>query len=269
MAIRRGHEIGCDAVQVFTSSPQMWKAKPVTEEAASLFKQALAETGIQKVVSHDSYLVNLCNPDPAIREKSRNALKDEVLRCHQFGIPWVVSHIGAHLGQGIEVGIRAAAEELKALFDETPENVMVLAETTAGQGSALDDRFEQIAMLFECVQGSGRLGVCLDTCHIFAAGYDIRSAESYEQTFEEFNQKVGIDHLKVIHCNDSKKPLGSRVDRHENIGEGEIGFEGFRCLVNDPRWENVPIILETPNAETHHKINLEVLRSLQEKCHKS
>lgn len=262
LALQRGREIGCTAVQVFTSSPQQWKAKPLADEAVERFQQAQAATGIDCVVSHDSYLVNLCATNDEIRAKSIEGLKAEVERCARLGIRWVVSHMGSHLGAGEEAGLQAVAEGARRVFEETSDSVTLLMETTAGQGSALNYRFEHLATLLESLQGHPRLGVCLDTCHLFAAGYDLRDRESYEATFSELEQWVGLDRVKAIHANDSKKGLGSRVDRHAHIGEGEIGIEAFRLLVNDPRWIEVPILLETPDAETMHKVNLECLKSL-------
>lgn len=262
LALQRGREIGCTAVQVFTSSPQQWKAKPMADEAVERFQQAQAATGIDCVVSHDSYLVNLCATNDEIRAKSIEGLKAEVERCARLGIRWVVSHMGSHLGAGEEAGLQAVAEGARRVFEETSDSVTLLMETTAGQGSALNYRFEHLATLIESLQGHPRLGVCLDTCHLFAAGYDLRDRESYEATFSELERWVGLDRVKAIHANDSKKGLGSRVDRHAHIGEGEIGIEAFRLLVNDPRWIEVPILLETPDAETMHKVNLERLKSL-------
>lgn len=262
-AIHNGKAIGCTAVQVFTSSPQQWRAKEVTEEMAAAFKTALAETGITSVVSHDSYLVNLSALDPEMRAKSREGLKNELRRCAKYGIPYAVSHIGAHMGQGTDAGLKIAAEGLREVLGDTPESVTLLMETTAGQGSVLNSKFEELALLLEALKGHKRLGVCLDTCHIFVAGYDIRDRETYEATFVEFDRVVGLDRLKAIHCNDSKKGLGSHADRHEHIGKGEISEEAFRLLVNDPRFENVPILLETPEADTMHVVNLKLLWDLR------
>ena len=262
-AIVNGKKIGCTAVQVFTSSPQQWKPKSYSEEQVREFNEACNATGIQSVVSHDSYLINLCAPNPEIKEKSLQGLIGEMRRSGLLSIRYVVSHMGAHMGQGEEVGIRQVAESAKHVLDETPETVTLLMETTAGQGSALNCRFEHIAQILELAGNPKRLCVCMDTCHIFAAGYDIRTAESYAATMAEFDRLVGLDRIKAIHANDSKKPLGSKVDRHAHIGEGEIGLEAFRCLVNDPRFENVPILLETPEAETMHAVNLEQLMSLR------
>jgi deoxyribonuclease-4 len=226
------------------------------------FKGALAETGISSVVSHDSYLVNLAAPSEELREKSIEGLKGELERCAKYGIPFAVSHIGAHVGQGIEEGLRLAALGIRRVLDETPDSVTLLMENTAGQGTVLNSSFEELSTLLKSLKGHPRLGVCLDTCHLFAAGYDIRTHEAFQNTFEEFDKAVGLGRLKAIHANDSKKGLGSRVDRHEHIGQGEIGEEAFRLLVNDPRFENVPILLETPEAETMHQVNLQKLRSL-------
>lgn len=255
-AVLRGHDIGCTAVQVFTSSPQMWKAKPVDEGMIRAFREAKAETGIDVVVSHDSYLINLGAPTEDAREKSISALIGELERCHAYGIDRVVSHLGGHLGQGEEEGMVLIAAALNRILDETPPSVTILMETTAGQGSSINHKFENIARMLELCSGHPRLGVCLDTCHIFTAGYDIRTPEAYEKTFEEFGRIVGFERLRAVHCNDSKKDFGSKVDRHEHIGEGKIGLEAFRCLMNDPRLFDVPILLETPEAEEKHKENL-------------
>ncbi len=261
-ALREGKKISCNAIQVFTSSPQMWKAAPLTPEKIADFQKAKQETGIDIVVSHDSYLVNLCAPNPEIKEKSLAGIKAEIQRCADYGIGFVVSHMGSHMGQGEDDGLKLVAEAALEVLAETPQTVMLLAETTAGQGSALDYKFEHLATLFELMKDNPRLGVCLDTCHIFAAGYDIRTPETYEATFNEFDRLVGINKIKAIHCNDSKMPFASKKDRHNHIGEGEIGMEAFRCLVNDPRFFNVPILLETPEAETEHERNLATLKSL-------
>lgn len=255
-AIRDGKAIACTAVQVFTSSPQQWKAKVVTDDMVADFQKAKAETGINSVVSHDSYLVNLCAPTTETWEKSLDGLKGELRRCRQYGIGYVVSHIGSHLGQGVEEGIRICAASVKEVLADT-DDTMLLSETTAGQGSALYSQFEEIAKLIELTGNPDRLGVCLDTCHVFVAGYDISTEEGYAKTFEDFDRLIGLSKLKAIHCNDSKKPLGSRVDRHEHIGQGSIGQKAFELLVKDSRFLDVPIMLETPEAaEGGHAMNL-------------
>ncbi len=259
--IRAGKAIGCTAVQVFTNSPQQWKAKEITDAMVEDFQKAKAETGIDVIVSHDSYLINLCAPDPDKREQSIEGLKREINRCAKYGIPLVVSHMGAHVGQGEEVGLAAIAESARRVLDETPDSVTVLMETTAGQGSCLNHKFEQLATIIDKLQGHPRIAVCLDTCHIFAAGYDIRTDEGYEATFDQFDKIIGISKLRAIHANDSKTAFGSRVDRHDEIGVGEIGEVPFRRLVNDPRFVDVPILLETPIENDGHARNLAKLRS--------
>jgi len=263
-AVLDAHRIGCTAVQVFTSSPQMWHSKPVTSAMVSAFRSAVLETGIDQVVSHDSYLINLCAPDPAKRAQSIEGMKGEIERCAQYGIDRVVSHMGAHVGQGVDVGLSAVAESAKQVLAETPDSVTICMETTAGQGSALMSRFEELAFVLEALNGHPRLGVCLDTCHVFVAGYDIRTPSSFSSTFSEFDRIIGLDRLRVIHCNDSKKGLGSRVDRHEHLGEGEIGSEAFRCLVQDPRLTDVPILLETEIADEGQERDLALLKSFRD-----
>lgn len=260
-ATENAKKIGCTALQVFTSSPQMWHSKDITEEQIQKLGIALTETGIghQNIVSHDSYLINLCAPEPEKREKSKNALARELSRCGQLGIPFVVSHMGAHMKQGEEIGLKIVAETTLEILAESPPEVTLLMETTAGQGSSLNYKFEQIATIFDLTKSPKNLAVCLDTCHIFAAGYDIRTAETYEATFQEFDRLVGCEKIKVIHCNDSKKDLGTRVDRHDHLGEGLIGPEAFQCLVNDNRWTTTPILVETPDAETMHEVNVQKL----------
>jgi deoxyribonuclease-4 len=259
-ALRDGKVIGAEAVQVFTSSPQMWRASSATPEKVADFKAAMAETGITQVVSHDSYLVNLCAPEPEISQKSFDGLRGEMLRCGLYGIPFVVSHMGSHKGQGPEIGIKKVAEATERILAETPDEVTLLMETTAGTGSALGATFEQLAQVLDLLKAPKRLCVCLDTCHIYAAGYDIRTREGYEMVFEHFDNLIGCDRLKAFHLNDSKKPLGSHLDRHENIGEGELGLEPFRFLVNDHRFKDTPMTLET-EVEQHAR-NIATLKSL-------
>ncbi len=258
-ALRTGKSIGCAAVQVFTSSPRQWYSAPLGESQIADFQAAREETGIFDVVSHDSYLVNLCAPTPEIAEKSYGALKQEIERCARYGIDRLVSHLASYKGQDQGETLVVVAEKIKSLFDETPDTVTLLMETTAGQGSSINSKFEEMAMLLDLVAGHPRLCVCLDTCHVFAAGYSIHTEEGYDKTFAEFDRLVGIDRLRAIHCNDSLKPFNSRLDRHADIGEGLIGPLAFQKLVNDPRFENTPILLET-EAEKH-EMNLDRLKS--------
>ncbi|HRJ27272.1 MAG TPA: deoxyribonuclease IV [Fimbriimonadaceae bacterium] len=255
-ALERGQEIGCTAIQIFTHSPQQWASKPLDPAKVQLFRDTWAASNIQQVVSHDSYLINLAHPTPEGREKSRRALLGEMQRCHELGVPQVVSHMGSHLGQGEDVGLQLVADEVLTLLTEAPSSVTILMETTAGQGSSLNYKFEHLAKILDLTRAPSQLGICLDTCHIFAAGYDLRTREAYEQTMDALGRIVGFDRLGAIHCNDSKKPLGSRVDRHEHLGEGEIGPTAFECLMADERFFGVPILLETPDAETQHEVNL-------------
>jgi len=261
-AIRTGKAMGCSAVQVFTSSPQQWRSKPVSDEMAADFRTACTETGITEVVSHDSYLINLCAPDPVKRIQSVNGIKAEIERCARYGIRYVVSHMGAHVGQGEQCGLDAVVETTRQVLEETPETVTILMETTAGQGTSLMAKFEQLAFVIEQLKGPERLAICLDTCHIFVAGYDIRTQQTFLKTFEDFDRIIGFNRLKVVHCNDSKKGLGSRVDRHANIGNGEIGTDAFRFLVNDQRFENIPILIETPTENEGHERDIATLKGL-------
>ncbi len=260
-AILNGKEIGCTAVQVFTSSPQQWAAKEITDEKAEAFRKAREETGIEAVVSHDSYLVNLAATEAALRKRSISALAGELLRCAKLGIPYAVTHMGAHKGDGEEVGLKRLAEGAAAVLAETPDSVSIAMETTAGQGTTMGYKFEHLGFVIEANKGHPRLVACLDTCHVFAAGYDIRTEETYNEMIEEFDRIVGLDRLRVIHVNDSMRPFASRKDRHAHIGQGEIGEDAFRRVVNDPRIRHASLILETPDPDEMHEVNLKRLKS--------
>ncbi len=243
-------EIGCTAMQIFTKNASQWKTKPLQENDIELFKSAWNASGIACVVAHDSYLINLGTPDDELLAKSRDAMLIEVQRCEQLGIPYLVMHPGSHVGSGEEAGLRRVAESFDEIHRQTDGfRTQILVETTAGQGTNLGYRFEQIARIFEQVHAPERLGVCFDTCHAFAAGYDIRTETGYRETMAAFDRLIGLDRLKAIHLNDSVKPLGSRVDRHEAIGKGHIGVDGFRWLMNDARLAHIPKILETPKGD--------------------
>lgn len=249
-AVERAQSIGATALQVFTKNSNRWEAPPLSDEEVKNYKTAISESTIRAVVSHDSYLINLCAVDPAILAKSRRAMVDEIRRCDRLGIGLLNFHPGAHMGAGEEAGIARIAESLDIAHRETEgARVLSVVETTAGQGSTLGRRFEEIAAIIDAVEDPDRMAVCIDTCHIFAAGYDIRDAGSWERVMEEFDRIVGLGRLRAIHVNDSKGELGSRLDRHAHIGEGRIGTEGFRALMNDPRLKDVPKILETPKEE--------------------
>jgi len=264
-----GQKATCDVIQVFTKSSNQWKAKPLTDEDIKKFFDAQKETGVRAVCAHDSYLINLASPDKELHQKSYDAFKIELERCHILKIPYLVMHPGSHVGSGEESGLKKMAESFNRLFDELPENkTIVCQETTAGQGTNLGYKFEHLAKIVDMVEDKKRMKVCLDTCHIFAAGYPLQDEKDYKKTMKEFNQILGLKNLKVIHISDSKKPFGSRVDRHEHIGEGYLGLDPFRHVMNDNRLKKIPKILETPKGQDAAEDieNLKKLRSLiQEK----
>lgn len=266
-AFLRGKEVGCTTIQIFTKNSNQWKAKDLTEEEILKFKETQKETGINPVVVHDSYLINLGSPEKELLQKSREAFLVELKRCEQLSIPYLVMHPGSHLGAGESEGIKQIAESLNWAMENTKGyQTQVLLENTAGQGTNLGYRFEHLAEILEQIEEKARFGVCLDTCHTLAAGYDIRTEEGYHKTLDAFDQIVGLARIKAFHVNDSKKGLGSRVDRHENIGEGCLGLDVFRCLLHDKRFSKIPKILETPKdkkneAESDRK-NLNRLREL-------
>ncbi len=222
-ALLAGKEIGCTAVQLFTGSPRQWSHPPLSNEETAAFHAAREKTGIACAVAHDSYLINLAAPAVDVLERSREAFRGELDRAHRLGIPWVVTHMGAHLDQGEDAAVARLIESLRLILEETDaasSTAGIALETTAGQGTGLGWRFTQLGEVLAAIGNHPRLGVCLDTCHVFAAGYDLRDEGTYAQTWAEFDAQIGLERLKVIHANDSKKPLGSRVDRHEHIGEG-------------------------------------------------
>ncbi|HSB71475.1 MAG TPA: deoxyribonuclease IV [Candidatus Methylomirabilis sp.] len=262
----RGRQAGCDTIQVFTKSNRQWHAKPLDEREVEAFKANLVSTGIDPVVAHDCYLVNLAAPSTSVWKKSLAAFRVEMERAERLGIPYLVTHPGSHLAAGEADGIARVGEALNILHAALPgQRLQVLLETTAGQGTSLGYRFEQLAAILAQLEQAGRVGVCLDTCHLFAAGYDIRSAAGYRRTMRELATTLGLTRVKAIHLNDSQKGLGSRVDRHEHIGEGALGLPAFRWLLNDPRLRRVPMILETPKDPdfvTADRRNLARLRAL-------
>jgi len=261
----RGESVGLEAMQIFAKNERQWTAKPIPAEEAAAFRAEQQRTGIHPVIVHDSYLINLAAPADDLREKSIAAFADELERCAQLGIPYLVTHPGSHTGIGEEAGLARVADAICRLMAEgVGGSTMILLETTAGQGTALGYRFEHLARLFELIPYHDRLGVCIDTCHIFAAGYDIRDPDCYQVTFTEFDRLVGLERVKCFHLNDSQKDLGSRVDRHAHIGQGCIGIEAFRLVVNDPRFAGLPMIIETPKGEdmAEDRMNLALLRSL-------
>jgi deoxyribonuclease-4 len=264
-----GKTVDCAAIQIFTKSSRQWAAKPYTKEEIELFEFNRKETGIKTVIAHDSYLLNLGSPDLALRKRSITAFIDELERCQILGVSNLVAHPGSHVGAGEDEGIKTIARSLDEVHTACPGyNVKVTLEITAGQGSNLGYRFEQIAYIIDATKESDRLRVCFDTEHAFAAGYDIRTKEGYERTFAEFNETIGLDVLAAFHLNDSKREFNSRVDRHEHIGKGHIGVEAFRFLVNDKRFWGLPMCLETPKGPelAEDRENLNLLRSLISKA---
>ena len=273
-AVDRAEASGCEALQIFTKSAGQWRAREIPPEEIALFKRRVRETGIRPVVAHNSYLINLAAADPALRERSIASLCEELDRAEALGLDGLVMHPGSYTSGTEAAGLRMIAEGLAQIFESRPEaKTRVLLEHTAGQGTNLGHRFEHLAEIIERLGRTRRVGVCLDTCHLIAAGYDICSDEGYEETFRQFGRIVGFSRLKVFHFNDSKKPCGSRVDRHEHIGKGCLGLAPFRRILNDPRFAKLPMLLETPKVDTPQsrrlsdidpldKQNLEVLRGL-------
>jgi deoxyribonuclease-4 len=267
-AIERGQKATCDTIQMFNKSNSQWRAKKIVQAELDKYFEAIEETGISVSVSHSSYLINIASPKDDLGKKSYLALKEEMERCQMLKIPNLVMHPGAHVGSGEEAGLDKIAGHISRMFDQLENNeVCLLLETTAGQGSVLGYKFEQLGYIINKVKDNSRLGVCLDTCHIFAAGYGLSDPKEYKKTMKTFDDEIGLDRLKIIHMNDSKKEFGSRKDRHEHIGKGFIGLEAFRNLVNDQRLKKMPMILETPKGEelTEDVENLKVLRSLVKK----
>ncbi len=263
LAIERGASIGCSSIQIFNKSNNQWAARPIGEDEVARFRAARTHAGIDPVVAHDSYLINLCSPDDALYGKSMHAVVEELERCGRLGIEWLVVHPGGHMGQGEDFGVRRMAGAIDEIHRRLPGvGTRIVIETMAGQGTVIGHRFEQIAAILARVERPERLGVCLDTCHVFAAGYDLRTPGAYAETMRRFDDEIGLDRLKAVHVNDSKKDLGCRVDRHEHIGRGFLGLEAFRLLMNDPRLVTLPLLLETPKDEKTYKEDVENLNTL-------
>jgi len=265
LAIDRGAAVGCDAVQMFTKSSSQWRAKPLSADDVARFAAARLTRKMSRVVAHDCYLINMASPDDALYAKSMASFGEELDRCETLGIPYLVAHPGSHLGSGEEAGIARIATALNRLLAQRPgRDVMVLLETTAGQGHSVGHKFEHLRAILDALETPNRVGVCIDTCHIFAAGYDLRTEKGYHDVMQRFDRIVGLEKIRAFHLNDCKKDLGCRVDRHEHIGKGYLGTDPFRWLMNDPRFEEVPMLLETPKGEdcAEDRVNLALLRSL-------
>lgn len=268
LAFDRGLEVGCDCLQIFVKNQRQWAAKPLTEEVIAAFHEAHERTGLNPVVAHSTYLINLASPDAALRRRSSSALTDELWRCHALDVPYLVLHPGAHMGEGVARGIRRIIGSLNKVHRAAQGcTAQVLLETTAGQGSAIGASIEELGKIIDGVAHPDRMGVCLDTCHLFAAGYDLTEPAEYERTVNELERMVGLDRVRCIHVNDSKRECGSRVDRHDHIGKGRIGRGAFVRLVNDKRFAGVPMILETAKdkdsrGRSWDKVNLNCLRRM-------
>jgi deoxyribonuclease-4 len=258
---------GCATVQLFTKNANQWNAKELSEEDVRTFRLALRQAGLRLPLAHDSYLINLASPDETLYRRSVEAFVVELQRAERLGLRYLVTHPGAHVESGEEAGLTRVAAALDEVHGRCPGyRVQVLLETTAGQGSSLGHRFEQLARILSLVAEPQRLGVCFDTCHVFAAGYALAPAAEYQATLKEFDRLIGLERLKAFHLNDSLKPQGSRVDRHAHLGHGHLGLEPFRLLVNDQRFRHRPMVLETPKEMLDHEdmdtVNLGVLREL-------
>jgi deoxyribonuclease-4 len=264
-AIERAMEIGCTTMQLFVKNNNQWKGKPLSDEDVSTYKELRLKSTLGPIAAHDTYLINLCAVDPDILTKSRLALKDEFDRCERLGIDYLNFHPGSHMGAGESDGIRRIAESINIIHEQTNGyRVRSVLETTAGQGTAIGYRFEQLRAIIDQVEAKDRMAVCVDTCHVFAAGYDLVSDRGYEETFRAFDEIVGLDRLVMFHVNDSKRERASRVDRHEHIGKGMIGKKGFAHLMNDHRFDTIPKILETAKGpEMKEDVrNMRTLRGL-------
>ncbi len=263
-ALERALALGCDAVQLFTRNQNQWRAKPLSTSAIERFRELAGSYRPGMLISHGSYLVNPASPAPTTRERSVAALVDELVRAEHLGLAGVVLHPGSHVGAGVDRGLARVCRVLDRVFNRTSGfRTLLLLETTAGQGSNLGSRFEQLARILETVSRPERTGVCLDTCHLFAAGYPIHRASGYRATLDELDGTIGLDQVKAIHLNDSKMAFGSRRDRHEHIGQGAIGLGAFRRFVNEPAFADVPMVLETPKNGPGDPGNLELLRTLK------
>ena len=260
-------EFGMDTVQLFTKNNNQWRAKPLTDEDARLFKEAIAKHGLQIPCAHDSYLINVGSPKDELWQKSLDALVIELERAEALGLAGVVMHPGSFVDSSEEEGLSRIVQGIDEAIKRTKGFAVELwLETTAGQGTNLGHRFEHIAQLIERARDDSRLGVCVDTCHIFAAGYGLKTKAEYKATMDEMDDVIGLDRIRAFHLNDSKKPQGSRVDRHDHIGEGELGLEPFRFVLNDKRFAKLPMYLETKkedrDGEPMDAVNLRTVRSL-------
>ena len=263
LAPERARKVTADCMQIFSKNQMQWKAKPLDLEEAEKFVENSKQKKILETVIHDSYLINLASPDKSLLKQSREVFLEEMVRAKHLGVRYLIFHPGSHMGSGEQVGMKRIAESMNwARTEFGSGDVQLLLEITAGAGRVLGQSFEQLAKIMDQLDDQKNAGVCFDTCHAYAAGYDIKVRSGYERTFELFDEVIGLDRLKAMHLNDSKGALGSRRDRHEQIGKGNIGLEGFRNFMDDSRWEGIPMVLETPKGEKGYRQELKLLRSL-------
>ena len=268
-AVERARAHGCDCVQLFTKNNNQWAARPIAPDEARRFRKVLDELGVTHPIAHDSYLINLASPDRRLWRKSVDAFVTELDRAETLGIPYVVTHPGAYTTGNEHVGMQNVVRAIDEIHARTRKlRAECLLETTAGQGTSLGWRFEQLAQILDGVDEPERLGCCFDTCHVFAAGYGLNTPKDYDATMTAFDRLVGLRRIQAFHLNDSQRPQGSRIDRHAHIGRGALGIEPFRLLLADPRFRDIPMYLETPkgqeNGEDWDVVNLRTLRGLME-----
>ncbi|MFZ0831067.1 MAG: deoxyribonuclease IV [Thermoplasmata archaeon] len=265
-AVVTGRGIGCEAIQIFSKSPQMWGSAPIDPANAQAFREAVVREGLHSCAVHQSYLPNLASPKKALLGRSRKTFVDELRRAEQLGVPALIFHPGAHIGEGVDAGLRRIVESIDWAVGETPDiTCRALLENAAGQGSTLGSTFEELAWVLDHVSDRARVGVTIDTCHLFASGVDFRTEEQYADVIKHLDATVGLADVRAFHLNDSKGPLGCKLDRHENIGKGLLGLEGFRHFLNDSQWASTPGYLETPIGDEGYgtyKQDLITLRSL-------
>jgi len=262
-APERARAATCDCMQIFSKNQMQWQSKPLDLDDAEQYKANMGAHGVKETVIHDSYLINLSSSDKALMKKSREAFLEEAVRAKHLGVRNLIFHPGAHVGSGEQTGLKRIAESLNWVRKEAGSgDVCFVLEITAGQGTVLGHSFEQLAKVIDMLDDQKNAGVCFDTCHAYAAGYDIKTRKGYETTFEAFDDVLGADRMRAMHLNDSKGKQGSHLDRHEQIGEGFLGLECFAHFMNDDRWDGIPMVLETPEGETRYKQELKALRSL-------
>jgi len=264
LAVTRAKSLKCETFQIFARSPRSLRAKPLEEEAAAKFRDALKSSGLSKPVVHDNYLINLASPKARMVKLYRSAFADEMTRAQRLNVPFLVFHPGAHMGRGEKYAIKRIAESLDWCIDSTDApNVTLCLENTAGQGSVIGHTFEQLRSIIDQAEHGNRLAVCFDTCHAFGSGYDIRTEQGFQEVLERFDSTVGLGLLKAFHLNDSVGELGSHLDRHQHVGRGRLGKEPFRFLMNDLHFSDCPGNIETPDVGGWNKRNLNLLRSLR------